>query len=83
MKRLKENNKTNQKVNREISKSQDESHKNKIRKRILVSIPETNPDLSKLSAVEKRIYDEIVRFEDRGNSTTLEKRRQENFSELV
>ena len=83
MKRLKENNRTNQKVNREISKSQDESHKNKIRKRILVSIPETNPDLSKLSAVEKRIYDEIVRFEDRGNSTTLEKRRQENFSELV
>ena len=47
---------------------------------------ETNPDTEtnpKMSAVEKRIYDELVKFKNLEAIQSLEKRRQENFSTRI
>ena len=64
MKRLKENNKTNRKIYRENSKSEINNITIKHENGFWFPTPETNPDTSKMSAVEKRIYDELVKFKN-------------------
>ena len=56
---------------KQIEKSIERTAKGKINQKTIkhengfcFPAPETNPDISKMSAVEKRIYDELVKFEN-------------------